>query len=154
MRGIGTLAMVLGGGLMAVGTLLMLAGVFGAQTAAEQARAIGEGRALLLTGGALALAGVLVRGVAHILAELQGLRADAARRAQPVADAPFFDRGPVPPKPEWNAPPLPPRIDMVARHGEQVGGAAWDVMRRTRKAGEMATEAEALRLARLDLGLH
>lgn len=43
---------------------------------------------------------------------------------------------------------VPSRFDMMTRHGESVGGPAWDLMRQAAKAGIALPEAEAVRKVR------
>jgi homogentisate 1,2-dioxygenase len=74
-------------------------------------------------------------------------RTDArAWRSAPCAEAE------LPPAPDWTGPALPPRIEMVQRHGEAIGGRAWDIIRLARQRGETVTETAAVAQARQEAG--
>jgi hypothetical protein len=152
MRGIGTAAILVGALHLATGLLLAVISVAADITPLEAARVMADARFAMGLGAALVLPGALLRVAVDMLEELRGLRAAAERSPAPVRDAAFIDRPALPPKPDWSdRASLPARIDMVARHGEAVGGRAWDLMRGGRRLGRTITEAEAVAIARRDV---
>jgi len=129
----------------------------------------GVDRPLLLAAGGSAIAsGTLFLLLSGILATLAGLREDLqnaeqrrqaeARRApdqppegftRPDNPAPAPRR--APPTDRIGDPPanpIPSRFELLTRHGEAVGGAAWEIMRQAQKNGFAVPESDAVAEAR------
>lgn len=152
MRAVGTVAMLAGGLHLLAGLVLAAAGLAPVNAGGAGAGALADGLRTLRIGAALAIGGALVRLAADALDELRAMRAEAAR-SRTAHDAPFIDRGAAPAI-DWDTIRIPARIDMVARHGEALGGAAWDLMRAARREGRRLPEGDALRQAREAMARH
>lgn len=116
---------------------------------------------LLATGGSAIATGMLFLLLSGILATLVDIKdAQVAARSHPPAP-----RAVPPPEParyvspgakpadggrigDPPAIPLPSRFEMITRHGEAIGGPAWDLMQQAAKAGIALPEADAVRKAR------
>lgn len=125
---------------------------------------------LLSAGGGAMASGMFFLLLSGILGTLLDMREDAQKaarereaeawRAARAADAPAGAESPTryikPGAPLSSGgrigdPPAiqtPSRFDMITRHGEAVGGPAWDLMRQAAKAGIALPEAEAVRKVR------
>lgn len=121
---------------------------------AQGLSAVAAGVMFLLLGGLLETL-LDLKDVA--LAEQQARRErEGAAARQPVA-APGAAPGAAPrryvhPPPDGAATPLPPRDEMVAQYGEEVGGRAWEAMEQARRNGLRIPADHAVAEARRDLG--
>lgn len=169
MRGIAMTGVIIGCLAMLAGGILVLMALLGdfsdldwrVRGAARQAQAT-----LGLTGALSGFAFVLAAHILHAVQETQERLAELAQATRRATSAePPATRGAaisnprweapreVPPTtddspPRWDGPSLPPRIEMVQRHGEAVGGRAWDLIRAAQRQGGTLTEREAVRAAR------
>lgn len=148
-RGFGIAALVIGAIALAIGAATLAQGLATAPGVAQMALRL-QAETLLGGGFACLLAGAALLALDGIHQELRGLRADARAPAttRPASRPPAE----LPPAPDWTGPALPPRIEMVQRHGEAIGGRAWDIIRLARQRGETVTETAAVAQARQEAG--
>lgn len=111
-----------------------------------------ERTVLLAAGGGAMASGAFFLLLAGILGTLLGIREDAqAAERERAAAATRSASPPPPPGPQHIGDPpavsIPSRFDMITRHGEAVGGRAWDLMRQAQLRGHRLPEDEAVRNA-------
>ena len=138
MRGTAAAGTFIGWVSVAIGAMVMVIGYVADAAQASRALLVGTGA------GCIAL-GVLFLLLSGILATLLDMREDAAKLLRAPTERPAH---PAPARTETiGAPPaisMPSRYEMMMRHGEKPGGAAWDLIRAAAKEGRALPEAEAL----------